>query len=69
VEQTQQQVTPMVVNLETAAKLFGVSDRTIRRWEGHGWITGRRIAKQRFYPFAELEHLAQHGSPKTRKAS
>jgi DNA-binding transcriptional MerR regulator len=40
-----------------AAERYGVSDRTIRRWEKAGWISGTRVRGVKLYPVKKLEKL------------
>jgi predicted site-specific integrase-resolvase len=62
---------PPAVSQTKAADLFGVSDRTIRRWEKDGLITGRRVKKggKKFYPYEQLRRLVWDGEPEARPAS
>lgn len=40
-----------------AARRYGVSDRTLRRWEKKGLLTGTRVQGTRFYQVAQIERL------------
>jgi DNA-binding transcriptional MerR regulator len=40
-----------------AARKFGVSDRTLRRWEKRGLIKGTRVIGLKFYPLSDLRKL------------
>lgn len=53
---------PLTATQVEAARLFGVTDRTIRRWEKKGLIHGRRInGGAKHYPYAKLKALAEGG--------
>ena len=56
----------MLLSLEEAAKLLGVSKSTMRRWEEEGHIKPERTpGGHRRYHSEELTHLATHPMPKT----
>jgi len=41
-----------------AAKRYGLSDRTIRRWEKAGLVQGKRVRGVKLYPLAKIDELA-----------
>jgi excisionase family DNA binding protein len=56
----------MLLSLEEAAKLLGVSKSTMRRWEEEGRIKPERTpGGHRRYRSEELTHMATHPMPKT----
>lgn len=40
-----------------AAERYGVSDRTLRRWEKANLISGKRVRGLKLYPIDKLEEL------------
>jgi excisionase family DNA binding protein len=61
-----QQPERLAVSQSEAARLFGVTPQTIRRWELRGLITGTRPGgRLRFYPFEQLRRLVEQGPPNT----
>lgn len=51
---------PVSVNQLEAAKLLGISDRTLRDWERRGLITGRRPnGGAKLYPYDRVKELAR----------
>jgi DNA-binding transcriptional MerR regulator len=55
---TSGQPEPLAVTQVEAARRLTVSDRTIRRWEKKGLLTGTRRQGVKLYPFARLKELA-----------
>jgi excisionase family DNA binding protein len=41
-----------------AARMLGVSDRTIRRWESEGRIKAKQVGGVKLYPVKKLRELA-----------
>lgn len=58
---------PLAISQAEAARRFGVTPQTIRRWELRGLIRGERFSGgPRFYPFEQLRRLVEKGcSPLT----
>lgn len=50
--------TQETINQIDASKRFGVSDRTLRRWERKGLIRGKRIGGIKLYPIHKLREIA-----------
>ena len=51
-----------LIPISEAAKIFGVSVSTLRRWEQQGKLTSRRtLGGSRRYNRAEVERLANDG--------
>jgi excisionase family DNA binding protein len=47
----------LTITQARAAKRFGVSTRTIRRWEERGLIKGTKVGGLKLYPFARIAWL------------
>jgi hypothetical protein len=48
---------PLAVTQIQAARLLGVSDRTIRRWESLGLLKGNSVGGVRLYAIEKLKEL------------
>jgi hypothetical protein len=49
---------PLAVPQVEAARLLGVTDRTIRNWDRAGVLVGRKVRGVKLYPVAELKKVA-----------
>lgn len=47
----------IAVSQTEAARLIGVTDRTIRNWTKAGLLTGKRVRGVRLYPVEQLKQL------------
>lgn len=53
---------PLAVTQAEAARLFGVTPQTVRRWELRGLIRGERFSGgPRFYSYAAVKRLVEKG--------
>lgn len=51
-------IEPIAVTQTRAAKLLGITERTLRNWERCGLIAGKRVQGTKLYSYADLKKLA-----------
>jgi excisionase family DNA binding protein len=60
---TQQSMSaPIGVNQTEAARLLGVTDRTLRNWERSGRLRAAKVGRLRLYPVESLRRLVGEGT-------
>ncbi|MBQ6700778.1 MAG: helix-turn-helix domain-containing protein [Oscillospiraceae bacterium] len=52
---------PAVINLHTAALIFGVADSTIKRWISSGTLPAHKVGKLWFFNKSDLVEIMQGG--------
>lgn len=52
----------VLLTAKQAAALFGRTCRTLRNWEGRGWLRPVRIGRGVFFRRSDVEFVMEHGS-------